>query len=33
MAIYYVIILHPVRTRARNKYWLKPSQSVLLSSN
>jgi hypothetical protein len=33
MAIYYIIILHPVRTRARNKYWLKPSQSVLLSSN
>jgi hypothetical protein len=33
MAIYYIIILHPVRTRARNKYWFKPSQSVLLSSN
>lgn len=33
MAIYYIIILHPVRTRARNKYWLKPSQSVLLNSN
>jgi hypothetical protein len=33
MTIYYIIILHPVRTRARNKYWLKPPQSVLLNSN
>jgi hypothetical protein len=31
MAVYYVIILKPVRTRARNKYWAKPTKKTLLS--
>jgi hypothetical protein len=31
MAVYYLIILKPVRTRARNKYWAKPTKKTLLS--
>lgn len=29
LAVYYIVILHPVRTRAKNKYWAKPAKSVL----
>lgn len=29
LIVYYIIILHPVRTMARNKYWMNPSKSVL----
>lgn len=29
MAVYYIVILHPVRTKARNKYWMHPSKSIL----
>jgi hypothetical protein len=29
MSIYYLVILHPVRTKARNKYWSKPSKSTV----
>lgn len=31
LTVYYIIILHPVRTKAMNKYWVKPSTSVLQS--
>ena len=31
LAIYYLVILKPVRTRARNKYWAKPSEKTILS--
>jgi hypothetical protein len=29
LLVYYFLILHPVRTAAKNKYWIKPSDSVL----
>lgn len=31
LLVYYFVILHPVRTMAKNKYWIKPSDSVLQS--
>ncbi len=31
MAIYFLVILHPVRTKARNKYWSKPSKGTIQS--
>jgi hypothetical protein len=31
IAIYYLVILHPVRTRAKNKYWVKPSNQTITS--
>jgi hypothetical protein len=29
LAVYYILILHPVRTKSRNKYWYKPSKSTM----
>lgn len=31
LLVYYFLILHPVRTAAKNKYWIKPSDYVLQS--
>lgn len=31
IAIYYIVVLHPVRTRAKNKYWVKPSNQTITS--
>lgn len=31
LSVYYIVILHPVRTKARNKYWTSPSNSTLMS--
>ena len=31
MAIYYLVVLRPVRTRARTNYWSKPSQTTLVN--
>jgi hypothetical protein len=31
LSIYYLVVLQPVRTRARNKYWSKPNQSILVN--
>jgi hypothetical protein len=29
LAVYYILILHPVRTKSRNKYWYKPSKNTM----
>jgi hypothetical protein len=29
LAVYYILILHPVRTKSRNKYWYTPSKNTM----